>query len=103
MSKEKLTLVHRDSVQLKFHLSRLRFLPIFWVFVILLKLLTKLRPESTYLQYENYNIGLNDIVSLDDSPADLILITDHEQINFNETNNLDNIHQGNDFLGKVPC
>ena len=65
--------------------------------------MTKLRPESTYLQYEKYNIGVDDIVSLDDSPADLILITDYEQINFNETGNLDNIHQGNDFLGKVPC
>ena len=67
------------------------------------KLLTKLRPESTYFQYENYEIGFDDIVSLDDSPDDLILITDYEQINFNETGNLDNIHQGNDFLGKVPC
>ena len=103
MSKEKLTLVHRDSVQLKFHLLRPRFLPKFWVFVILFKLLTKLRPESTYLQYENYDISFDDIVSLDDSPADLILITDYEQINFNETGNLDNIHQGNDFLGKVLC
>ena len=63
--------------------------------------MTKLRPESTYLQYENYNIGLDDIINLDDSPADLIPITEYEQINFNETGHLDNIHQGNDSLGKV--
>lgn len=69
---------------------------------ILCKLLTKLRPESTYLKYENYNISFDEIVTLDDSPADRILITDYEQIHFNETGNLDNIHQGNDFLGKVP-
>ena len=70
---------------------------------ILSKLLTKLKPEFTdFIPNANYAMGSNDVIILDDSPDAIINITDHEQVNFCETGNLDKtLHQENPNTGKV--
>jgi hypothetical protein len=58
------------------------------------QLLTKLKPEFTEIQPENYEMGLQDIITLDDSANAIINITDHEQVSFCQTSNLNNsLHQ----------
>ena len=70
---------------------------------ILSKLLTKLKPEFTdFIPNANYAMGSNDVISLDDSPDAIINITDHEQVNFCQTGNINNtLHQDNQYIGKV--
>ena len=71
---------------------------------ILSKLLTKLKPEFTdFIPNPYYASGSNDVITLDDSPDAIINITDHEQVNFCQTGDLNNtMHQDNQYLeGKV--
>lgn len=69
---------------------------------ILSKLLTKLKPENTWIQPENYEMGFFPIITLDDSADDIINITDHEQVSFCQTSNMNNtLHQDNQYTGKV--
>ena len=65
------------------------------------KLLTKLKPAFTdFIPNANYAMGC--INTLDDSPDAIINITDHEQVNFCQTGNLNNtMHQDNQCIGKV--
>ena len=67
------------------------------------KLLTKLRPEFTdFIQNANFARGSDDVITLDDSPYDIIKINDHEEVKFCQTGNLDNtMHQDNQNIGKV--
>ena len=67
------------------------------------KLLTKLRPEFTdFIPNTNYVMGSDDVITLDDSPDAIINITDHEQVEFCQTGNLNNtMHQDNGYIGKV--
>ena len=68
---------------------------------ILSKLLTKLKPESTEIQSVNYEMGLQDIITLDDSANAIINITAHEQVSFYQTSNINNLHQDFIHTGKV--
>ena len=67
------------------------------------KLSTKLKPEFTdFIPNANYAMRSDDIITLDDSPDAIINITDHEQVNFCQTGNLNNtMHQDNQYIGKV--
>ena len=69
---------------------------------ILSKLLTKLKPEFPMIQPKNYVMGFKDVITLDDSADDIINITDHEQVSFCQTGNMNNtLHQDNNYTGKV--
>ena len=69
---------------------------------ILSKLLAKLKPEFTEIQPENYEMGLNDVITLDDSANAIINITANEQVSFCQTSNMNNtLHQPYIYEGKV--
>ena len=47
-------------------------------------------------------MGFEDVITLDDSADDIINITDHEQVSFCQTGNMNNtLHQENNYTGKV--
>ena len=65
--------------------------------------MTKLKPEFSYIQFsENYDINLeSDVIFVADVAKDLILISDSQQLIFNETGSVNNSHHGHENIGKV--
>jgi len=62
--------------------------------------LTKLKPEFSYIQFsENYDINLeSDVIFVADVAKDLILISDSQQLIFNETGSVNNSHHGHENI-----
>ena len=102
-----LTVPIRDGIFLPRTSNRYRVLNINDFFYladvsILSKLLTKLKPEFTEIQAENYECGFEDIITLDGAADVIINITNHEQVSFCQTSNMDKTHhQDYNYTGKV--
>ena len=71
--------------------------------MILLKFLTKIKPEVTCcFPNENYKMTENDARFLGDVRNDHISVTENQRLSFNETGNLElSLHGKEDYIGMV--